>query len=361
MNESLAGLIRQNPGIVEAYVEAAPREYWNTVKELNKFELREIGRDFAGVPIDPRTTCIVVVGSDGKLERHAQSRTEIVVLHRPSSKLAQERDMIEIPQRIVDWYNRVHPKEGEHYEESFDLSLSDVPEIKILNDAQLPLAYASPHLMEVPPRIFPDRVLNTVILTPQASRVYFDARRQVILEMASFDHQAGYIRTKMKQQLKEYRRAAQTGEYRGQSVFRVDDSVLTEIYDEAPDSRATGFKVPFLRTVQRYMDLLTTRLVLDSSLDLNTVVCGLPMSTIDRLKFFRRHDLFPEGNPAEQIDTVIDAYAWFLQAYHFVQEGYKHTRALAEISFSGEQFLDFWRLRESILNFSDLSNLPKVS
>lgn len=359
MAESLVGLIKQNPGIVEAYVEATPREYWNTIKELNKFELREMSRDFAGVPIDPRTTCIVVVGSDGKLERHAQSRTEIVVLHRPSSKSTQERDAIEIPKKIVDWYNRAHPKEGERYEESFDLSLGDVPEIKILDDVQLPLAYFLPPLMEGPPTIFPDRVLNTVILTPQASKVYFDARTQVLLEMTSFDHSAGGIRRKMKQQLKEYRRAAQTGRYRGRSVFSVDDGVLKETYDEVPDSRAAGFKVPFLRTVQRYMDLLTTRLVLDSSLDLNTVVCGLPMSTIDRLKFFRKHNLFPEGNPTEKIDGVIDAYAWFLQAYHFVQEIYKHTRNVAEISFSGEQVVDFERFRNSVLDFSDLDNLPK--
>ncbi len=309
-------------GHTRPYKDLGLRGYEIFLEYVNNQYLEQLRMDMQGAPLAP-TQCLIVVGSDGKRERHKQSKTDLVVVEQPHS------DNLPID-GFVAWYGSVHPKQPFH--EVFDLHSERMPQVASLGNPDVPVSYAYPHLYRQPARIYPDRILNSM-LVGGSDEVFKDARRQVLHEMTDIGKPSRYIREEMAMQLKHYRKAIASGTFRDIDVFSTDPPL--QFYDENPVSYSMGFKIPFLRSVQRYLDIVTTVAIRAGRLDLDEAVDTLPTSTVDRLNFMMNLGILPANATTEKIR---DSYLWFLQQYHYAQELYKGNREPVSLLFDQEVF-----------------------
>ena len=293
------------------YLNLNTQEYLGLLLCLNQTYLNKIQKKLSSLSLSTDLTtdfAILAVGSDGKKERHPRSRTELIIV---GDNLTE--NVLETTQLLDD--------------NSEFLSLENQriggTEVKIFNNS---LSYYKNQTNNV----YPDRILNTVFVAGNPE-VHKKARIEILKEMSSASHQATIIREKMKKQLLEYLKAAKTGIYRKQPVFSITET--QQYYLESSNYLTTGFKIPFLRTVQRLADLLTVKLIDDGKMSIEQAAVLLPTVTVNRLELLSNFDYIQ--NPTE----LVNAYTWFLQKYHHIQENNRHQpNQISTLRYNPDEF-----------------------
>jgi hypothetical protein len=285
----------------------SPFEYKTYVEEINGRYLSQTRQNL--LPLDSflqeNNICAIVVGSDGKGERHAQSKTEIVYIQGQS--LGGEISS----KKISDLYEELT---GRKYSDVFETDVGYLPEKTNLGIDILSFVSGDNR------RIFPDRVLNSK-LVGGASEVHQKARISVLGEIGRPDNLAGLIRRELKRQKKEANKTCQTGVSRKKLCFNQSG----QFYDESENPGSFGFKHGFIRFIQRDLDLRTQSLIIDRVWSPEKAA-ELPTSTVGRISFFDYNK-----------DTA-EAYLWFLEQYHEVQERYKNRKRLSVVPFDDYNF-----------------------
>ncbi len=314
-------------------------EYGEYIHDINEQNIAYLRRLFEGAPLAP-TQCLIVIGSDGKLERHAQSKTDVVLVQRKNAANNNVDD-------ITAWFEGINP--GETFKSQFDSQLSDSLEVVTLDDDSIRASYVYPELFTQPRSIYPDRGLNSIHIAGN-TEVHLDLRKQVLLEMTAKGKSFRSIREEMKKQLRHYERAAKTGAYREVRVFGIElgggENRCFQYYNEDPNSYTVGFKVPFLRRMQRFLDIATVVAIKEEMLGVDDAAKNLPTSTIQRLEYFKNIGLLQDQGAVEDVE---DSYLWFLQRYHHVQELYKQLRIPIALSFDLDRYRMF---RDTIGEFT---------
>lgn len=261
---------------------------------------------------------IVVVGSDGKEERHPQSKTELVILY--------NSDLSIIPHCLSTY-----------------CELGTLPvlccEIKAVGDTAEVLSF----YRNSSSNIFPDRVLNSIVIWGNQN-LHLKARRQVITEMVSDDQIGKKIREEMRNQLSNYKQALLKGRYRGLPIF--DSGKQYYFESEDPKKLQLGFKMGPLRCVQRRLDLLTIEAWKKGMIKENDL-SNLPTNTYDKIDYF---------SSLQVIDVPFalqlkNAYLWFLREYHRAQEIFKNSDRISVINSPYNQEV-FEQYKDIIYRFS---------
>ncbi len=286
-------------------------------------------REFCGAVHLPSDACLMVVGSDGKMERHEQSLTElrIVALQSPLNAVA-------LTDAILEAIYPLHVQLGpDHCIETTVLHESDA------------ISYA----FGDPTRVYPDRAINSLYIMGNEN-VYWHARMQALAEMTADGPISTHIRHGMRDQLKIYRNAAASGVYRGLTIFSADENqkICLQFYDEHaenPKLMRAGFKSGFLRAVQRKLDLLTVFGVRECKWNIEELAHSMPTQTVERIEFMANRGIIPH----QLAVSVSDAYAWFLQQYHQAQHKYKEKRQCVGVPHDPTLFN---RHRQAVLAFA---------
>lgn len=286
-----------------------PIEYYGAVLVFNKQRLSQLGLSLAYFPL-PTSSAIIAVGSDGKLERHPQSKTELVVVV-PSNGDKGSR----LSKNLSRYLHHIVK------DSSFDFPFNGVLEYKVVgNPASPPLSY----FLGRESSVYPDRIMNSQLVAGDEG-LFTKLRQQVLEEIGDEGPLGKRIRRKMRQQLKDYKRAQWTGYYRQKMIFDLQENL--QFYNEANDDMRTGFKMSHLRSVQRKLDILTAASVQRGLLPINPqTVRNLPTNTRDRLDYFSELINF-------NVNELAEAYLWFLQRYHQIQECYKNKRTAVSLEF----------------------------
>ncbi len=286
-----------------------PVEYRGCLDILNDIYLRECQDRTYVLEGLTRSydACIVAVGSDGKRERHPQSKTELVFIQ------SEESDTLLNPGVIVSEFKRKFKKE---YRSLFDTGNDNLPSVLKIGTDTLSYALHDSRL------VFPDRVLNSTYIIGNHN-VFVNARKIVATELALTSGLSGKIRKDIRNQIKNYRKTAESGLSRGVMCF---DEIM-QYYDERNNPGRYGFKHSFLRTTQRFLDIKTQENIQNGKIDIDQIE-RLPVNTAERLEYFGLDQ------------SLSNAYIWFLQQYHCIQEEYKSRRTLTEIPYDKELFVE---------------------
>jgi hypothetical protein len=298
----------------------------------NETHIAQLRKMLHGLDL-PRDACILAIGSDGKKERHIQSKTELIIVTKDRSTGLRERML-----------DHITSETGEQYDKRFDTSVHTGPEVKSLSEP-VPLSFAYPDVYSKPHRVFPDRVLNTQIVAGSTG-VYLTARENVLVEMGARNTQSHKIRRHIREQVASAMRIMNTGMSRNVHSFVAGQPHLEygiQHYNENPNTYTTGFKEPFLRGVQRTIDLLTARLLVSQATTSSELAFQFPTPTISRIQYLRRTGL--QDIPV----SVEDSFAWFLQQYHRAQQAYlMDPNRTAQVPFNLESFQHH---KNVVLNF----------
>lgn len=292
----------------EAAFGLPPVEYLGLVETVNTTILKEHQLLLSDMTLS-EYQAVIVIGSDGKLERHTQSKTEFVFLQ-------FEKDPFRAAYRITQKLRQ--------YPLNYEVGPRGMIEVRDVTDpTPLSWAYGDRTL------VYPDRLLNAalVIGNPQTACV---ARLKVLYEMSLDPRHAGRLLEHMTDQLALYKRAIRQGKYRGQPVFSSNEA--KQYYNEGRHM-TFGFKSSFLRAVQRKLDILTARLIRDGVWELEQAA-RIPTQTYKRLDSFATLGILT----GEEAEGLTQAYGWFLREYHRVQETYKRTRRPVALPFNLDYF-----------------------
>lgn len=295
----------------EKYIyKLSPIEYRGCLDNLNTIyisECREIIKPLENI-LKSCDVCAIAVGSDGKMERHPQSITELVYIQ------GEDCDNFFTPSLVVNEFNQRTKK---NYKNVFDTGNDCLPSVMKIGCDTLSFALYNPRL------IFPDRVLNSTFVMGNYN-VFLEARKRVATEMAFTPGLSGKIHKELKNQLKNYRINTSTGTSRGLVCF---DNKF-QYYDEKENIGRFGFKHSFLRLTQRFLDIKTQENIRDGKIQIDEIN-KLPVNTVDRIEYFG-------------IDQYLsEAYIWFLQQYHHVQEEYKDRRKLTKTTYDTDLFKNY--------------------
>lgn len=215
------------------------------------------------------------------------------------------------------------------FEESgFSIELGDpkdrLPEGRTLNDDTETLSYA----FNDQDLIYPDRVLHSRLLIG-SEEIYTQAILKILNEIID----KGRIYEHIRQQLKGYEKTLEKGIYRDGRVFSWEEG--TQYYQENEDPKLLrlGFKMGPIRAVQRGLDLITFKALRNNEQLKERIISryieGGFSNTMKRIEFLIEIGLIPK----DLGDKLIEAYYWFLQQYHQIQENYKQTRRPVELTF----------------------------
>ena len=288
-----------------------PLEYLGLVEIINENTVKNY-RDILGSLTLGGEECIVMVGSDGKKERHSQSKTEVVLIQ-------GERAIYDSAEAIT------YALAVKNYPITYQLNPSGNIEAKNLNEF-IPISFA----YQDRNRVYPDRILNSTFIAGNRE-IATKARESVLKEMSADNPESRRIRRKMEDQLRSYKSSAKTGIVRNSIVFSLEKG---EQYYTEKETLIFGFKLPFLRTVQRKLDIQTARLIRKINLDIKNLASELPVRTVDRLQFFSDLGIISQ----EFTEEICISYSWFLREYHKTQETYKNNRAHVAIGFNRKEF-----------------------
>lgn len=286
-----------------------PMEYRGSLEVLNDVYLAECQERVGALQrsVESYGACIIAVGSDGKRERHPQSKTELVFVQGQDSK-----DSLS-PEMIVKTFNS---KSRTSFQVLFDTGNDNLPSVLKIGKDTLSFALHDSHL------VFPDRVLNSTFILGNHN-VFVEARRIVATELALTPGLSGKIRRDMRNQIKNYRKNALSGLSRNVKCFDEEN----QYYDERNNPGKFGFKHSFLRTTQRFLDIKTQESIQRGTININQIDT-LPVNTADRIDYFGLDE------------SLGEAYIWFLQRYHCIQEEYKQRRNLTKIPYDKEKFAE---------------------
>lgn len=255
--------------------------------------------------LEENNICAVVVGSDGKSERHPQSKTEIVYIQDQSSSQTITTE------EITDVYTKTT---GFDYVKVFGTDIDSIPEKVDLGKRVISFAFGDAK------RIFPDRVLNSILVIGSAE-IHQKARRMVLEELGSGGQLSSVIKKELKRQRKEHYKTCLTGSSRGKVCFNHNG----QFYDESKHPGRFGFKHGFIRLIQRDLDLRTQEMIVRGTWSINRAI-ELPSSTTGRISFL------------DYSKDTAEAFLWFLQRYHSVQEEYKNRRIPSFMPFDDYDF-----------------------
>lgn len=315
------------------YTRLTPDEYRGLLAVINLNYVETLRAQLS--LFDLGNACLILVGSDGRLERHYQSRTEIVIIQR-----FKDQDTI---QRLIDYWGATT------FIRDFGVKMKNkviYPDAKVLDDQDVPISYAFGN----PDTVYPDRIVNTTLIVGDSELYYMD-RTRALVEMTGNDQTSKRVRDHMKKQLREYRRALKTGTFANRRIFECAGEQGMQIYDEDPSNYAAGFKTSHLRTVQRKSNLLTVAAIRNGMLDLSEAAFRLPPTTHHLIRFLAKRGLLPNpyNDPAIR-ESLITAYSWFLQQYHHAQNRYKATGERVLLPFNGDEFFNHSRIIEQFAN-----------
>jgi len=298
---------------IEQFSDLTAVEYFGLVEAVNEnylFDFRQELADFQS----PGDFCIITTGSDGKKERHIQSKTEFIILQNAeySGDLGQE---------FTAWYEA---RSGSSVADVFDVhSKTGVPEVKRLGQDTLSYAEGNADL------VYPDRILNSTFVmgNPELQN---QARASVLAEMTDVSDDGRRTRDRIRAQMRQYLRCLEIGYYYKSVVFQVDQPA--QYYDERKETYTLGFKVPGIRTVQRALDVITIK-SLQHQLISPEEALMLPANTVGRLNGLA------DAGILRDISGVTKGYEWFLQQYHLAQETFKASQVGVSVPFGLPTFL----------------------
>ena len=194
-------------------------EYWGLLETVTANWQEKIREDLSFLPclevLRKNGFCFTLPGSDGKGERHPQSKTELVLL---------------LKQRNPPLVERVRQEIGEIEREGLGAL-----EVKVVGKEESPLSFYNGYSQ----RVYPDRVLNSRFLMGDYG-LYFEARCQVLGEMKE-----RRVKRKMKDQLRQYRKAIEGGVYRGLVIFQKKRENNITLRALTPKSYVLVLKFPF--------------------------------------------------------------------------------------------------------------------
>ncbi|MGB9707575.1 MAG: hypothetical protein ACPL1D_02380, partial [Microgenomates group bacterium] len=216
---------------------------------------------------------VIIIGSDGKEERHPQSKTELVILYQNTEDDLQKKIKLALSQ------------------------LGDptllIEDFKNISEGTLSFYNNDPKT------IYPDRILNSILVWGDVS-IYTKARIKVLLEMTEDSNQGKRIREEIKKQLSAHRQTTKTGRFRNQVVF--DNTYQYYFESDNPKEWRHGFKMGPLRAVQRRLDLLTIEAFKKGKLTLDEIE-SLPTNTVERIDFFVTHGLIDKDFAQKLIEA----------------------------------------------------------
>lgn len=279
------------------------------VSQIRKSELRSILKEVEdnwGEEI-----ALILTGSDGKGERHPQSKTEIILL----SKNPNISECVS--QKILDTLSETPEKD------SFE-------SIEIKNLGEEPLSFYEGN----PSRVYPDRILGGYYLLGD-KEIFNNARRCVVEEMSNPGQLGSKIRREISSQIKAYRKTMRTGVFRQQIVF--DPTSGIQFYFEGPDWKENrmGLKMGPIRATQRKMDLLIAHIT-SGKIGAEEIAKEFPSNTSERFSFLSQRGIIN----TEEEEVYRLAYLWFLREYHHIQEIFKRSgkTEIVALPFNKEEF-----------------------
>jgi len=255
---------------------------------------------------------LITVGSDGKKERHPQSRTEIVYLFAKQEMAPSAETILNIFKQTTGHDYFYETSEGQ-------------PMVVCL-DQKTPLSYA----FNNPRLVYPDRILNSVLVLGDEN-IHLKSRLKVLEEMTG--PEGGKIRREMRQQRNEYGKACRAATYRGKTLF--DSDIGMQYYDESQEGYALGFKTSFLRLMQRTLDLLVNDGIKKYEIDIRQMR-EMPTSTVDRIRYLQKIGWIKSGNKG--VVAAQESYLWFLREYHKAQEAYKNRGTGVNVPYNSSEF-----------------------
>jgi len=303
-------------------------EYYGLVKNIaeNRRQELQILFNLLIKKFGDKDWSLILVGSDGKQERHPQSKTEVVLVYKDKQTKDQNADkMAQVIKTLT--YQATDPIE--------------FSEIKVLADknGENPLSFYN----NQPHQCYPDRILNADFLLGDDA-VFIQAKRKTLLEAVEEGKLGKTIREELKKQLKVYKKTLTSGQYRHQIVFDENN----QYYFETDDWRnvRTGFKMGPIRAVQRRLDLLTLNAVRCGKLIINELVADCPSNTCERIEFLVKRGVIDQ----KQEKIIVEAYLWFLREYHRIQELFKNSNRQSLISCQFDE-KEFERHRKALIDF----------
>jgi hypothetical protein len=286
-----------------------PHEYMGCLLLINEKYIEDDTNALKGIKLKPSQAAIVV-GSDGKLERHAQSSTEFVFLATPTN-----------PQIDI---SKIHDSLA-RYNVAFFPSMTGGIEQRIVGGNET-LSYFENDRG----RVHPDRILNSMFIGGDWN-TYQAARLQILEEMTSDGEDGKRIRGRLADQLKTYKHTIKSGISRERQVFDVETA--TQYYDEG-ENAGFGFKHAQIRAVQAAFNLLIVRAIRKGKVSISEIATNMHSRTYDKFEYCEALGLLDQ-NIAAPAQT---AYAWFLREYHRVQEEYKDTHRPVALRFNRDEF-----------------------
>jgi hypothetical protein len=311
-------------GSPEAYTTANLEEFWKYVQRLNRNRRTRLRTLLTEDIKLSETEAIILVGSDGKGERQYQSKSDMVCL----GVNTFDPDLINYAYSKLDNAGIINTIE----------SYSDASKAVYLLNSQSPLSYVRGNSNSV----YPDYLLHSRIVAGE-DYLHQTIRLKIVEEMTARSEVGKRIREKMKDQLNLQRKIMAGGIYRDAVLFDENSQYYSE---RSPVS--FGFKIPFLRTVQRRLDFALIDLVDPVNIE-NFDIENYPSATVDRIEYFVENGVIAKKEGRE----VREAYLWFLQRYHEIQNFYLHMQSPIKVNFDVNKFQHY---SEIIRRFSFLKN-----
>ncbi|MEO6508533.1 MAG: hypothetical protein ABIO02_01140 [Patescibacteria group bacterium] len=313
------------------YKDLPPVEYAGFLSLQNEINVANHRSRIAELPLDLEDSCILMAGSDGKLEKHAQSLAELVIVQNSRSESS-------LPLYLRQEYDYQYGR-GE-FRRHFTTDNTGMSEVKRLGTGEVPVSFA----FRESDLVYPDRALNTVLVAGN-EEIHKATRRQALEEMGGKRALSVRIRDHLRKQYQHYHKGLETGVIRHQEVYSMNPPV--QFYDENPATLRVGFKLPILRTVQRHLDRVIACSLRDGTLDLEEAVEQLPTTTLGKIDYLTNRGVIPENL------QIADAYIWALQQYHYAQEAYKNSRTPVSVPYDLEKFSEY---RSVVIDFTNRGN-----
>lgn len=300
-----------------------PIEYLGLVENINQGNIARYRQIMKPLKLDA-DQCLVIIGSDGKLERHPQSKTEFVIFqNQEKHSVTYNQVLYFVMQQIF----RLDPDPKRRIE---------IKTICDDEDILLSYTYGNNDI------VYPDRTINSIFIRGNVS-TYIAARKKVFIEISSNEPKSRRIREKMEDQLRQYKRAMKTGVYRNTPIFNL--KLGKQFYRETPPL-TLGFKPAFIRAVQRKLDIFTARGIRGGNLNIHELNTLFPTATYEKLVVLHKKGIL---NSALAMQTG-EAYGWFLREYHRAQEYYKLHRIPVIVEFNPEEFQNYAEIIEKFAN-----------
>ena len=266
----------------------SPIEYYGMIQTENNNFLEELKYHITNVP---EGVTVILGGSDGKEEKNISSKAELIVI-------GGDRKLLEEFVKSIE----------ENDDPFLKLHLSKPIEIHTDSEKDnFCFAFGNKHA------VYPDRIFNSTLLAGDVTK-YKEYRAHVLFEATRRGKEGSHVRDNVKGQLRDYIKAIQTGQFRGNFLWK-DGS---QLYQTEPlKERTVGFKIAFIRAVQRKLDLLTIYGIKNNKFSVDFALT-LPSNTVGRISALREYFSFPPD--------VEEAYIFFLREYHNIQEKMKRAK-----------------------------------